>query len=140
MSNKTQIPVYRAEKVGSDGYATGFLMNENTILDYSKYHIDNKNNEISSFTIDPSTLAIHFPDMIDSEGAKIFASLSEDGKGGDRFDAEPAPEEESCMATIIFKNGYRTLYEEWDSTLPLPRLETRELKDIKVTGVDNGNL
>lgn len=32
--------------------------------------------------IDPSTLAIHFPDMIDSEGTKIFASLSEDGKGG----------------------------------------------------------
>ena len=35
--------------------------------------------------IDPSTLAIHFPDMIDSEGTKIFASLSEDGKGGDIF-------------------------------------------------------
>ena len=35
--------------------------------------------------IDSSTLAISFNDMIDSEGTKIFASLSEDGKGGDNF-------------------------------------------------------
>ena len=33
--------------------------------------------------IDKTTLAIHFPDMLDSQGNKIFASLSEDGKGGD---------------------------------------------------------
>lgn len=31
--------------------------------------------------IDTTTLAIHFPDMLDSQGNKIFASLSEDGKG-----------------------------------------------------------
>ena len=35
------------------------------------------------YEIDPTTLAIHFPDMLDSQGNKIFASLSEDGKGGD---------------------------------------------------------
>lgn len=35
--------------------------------------------------IDPTTLAIHFPDMLDSQGNKIFASLSEDGKGGDKI-------------------------------------------------------
>lgn len=29
------------------------------------------------------TLSIHFPDMIDSQGNAIFASLQEDGKGGD---------------------------------------------------------
>lgn len=33
--------------------------------------------------IDISTLSIHFPDMIDSQGNKIFASLQEDGRGGD---------------------------------------------------------
>ena len=33
--------------------------------------------------IDPTTLAIHFPDMLDSQGNKIFASLSASGKGGD---------------------------------------------------------
>ena len=33
--------------------------------------------------IDISTLSIHFPDMMDSQGNKIFASLQEDGRGGD---------------------------------------------------------
>ena len=42
-------------------------------------------NGLDYYEIDPSTLAIHFPDMIDSEGTKIFASLSEDGKGGDKI-------------------------------------------------------
>ena len=37
----------------------------------------------NSYEIDPSTLAINFPDMLDSQGNKIFASLNEDGKGGD---------------------------------------------------------
>ena len=35
------------------------------------------------YEIDPTTLSIHFPDMLDSQGNKIFASLQEDGKGGD---------------------------------------------------------
>ena len=45
----------------------------------------NKNNNIGSgsYPIDETTLAIHFPDMLDSQGNKIFASLQEDGKGGD---------------------------------------------------------
>ena len=29
------------------------------------------------------TLSINFPNMLDSQGNKIFASLQEDGKGGD---------------------------------------------------------
>ena len=32
---------------------------------------------------DESTRSINFEDMKDNEGTKIFASLSEDGKGGD---------------------------------------------------------
>ena len=35
------------------------------------------------YEIDPTTLAIHFENMLDSQGNKIFASLQEDGKGGD---------------------------------------------------------
>lgn len=31
--------------------------------------------------VTPDYLSINFPDMLDSEGNKIFASLSEDGKG-----------------------------------------------------------
>ena len=40
-------------------------------------------------SIDISTLAIHFPNILDKKGNKIFASLQEDGKGGDiLFDME----------------------------------------------------
>ena len=35
--------------------------------------------------IDISTLSIHFPNMLDSQGNKVFTSLSEDGKGGDKI-------------------------------------------------------
>ena len=41
------------------------------------------NNMSNTDMIDITTLSINFPDMLDSEGNKIFASLSEDGKGGD---------------------------------------------------------
>jgi hypothetical protein len=47
--------------------------------DRFNYRIDEENE------IDISTLSIHMPDILDSEGTKIFASLSEDGKGGDTF-------------------------------------------------------
>ena len=38
------------------------------------------------YEIDPTTLSIHFPDMIDSQGNKIFASL--DIKGGSLIEYE----------------------------------------------------
>lgn len=64
--------------------------------------------------IDISTLSIHFPDMLDSQGNKIFASLSEDGKGGDICDLylfknqdKPTRENYTCRyknQKIMFKN------------------------------------
>ena len=74
------IPVYRAKKLDSDKYIQGYLLGmwgEYFISWGETNHVPNK------VQIDPSTLAIHFLDMLDSEGNKIFASLSEDGKGGD---------------------------------------------------------
>ena len=35
------------------------------------------------YEIDPTTLSIHFPDMLDSQGNEIFASLQKNGRGGD---------------------------------------------------------
>ena len=35
------------------------------------------------YEIDPTTISIHFPTILDSQESKIFASLQEDGKGGD---------------------------------------------------------
>ena len=88
---KTQIPIYRAKKIDSGEYVIGWLANPTPSLFYIFYNhcgYLNVNNEVciqenERAEIDPSTLAIHFPDMLDSEGTKIFASLSEDGRGGD---------------------------------------------------------
>jgi len=96
------IPIYRAKKIDSDEYVEGlYLKVGHEWLDNEYYHFiapedvsfyerDIANggsiislNKSAMHVIDQSTLAIHFPDMIDSEGNKIFASLSEDGKGGD---------------------------------------------------------
>ncbi len=79
------IPIYRAKKIGSDKYEIGFLLNNMIVTAYEQ---EVKRDgiywkSITTSKIDPATLAIHFPDMLDSQGNKIFASLSEDGKGGD---------------------------------------------------------
>lgn len=86
------IPIYRAKKIDSDEYIDGYYI-------YSEY--ENKHFIVQDlvksinhactggyslahwFEADPTTLAIHFPNMLDCQGNKIFASLSKDGKGGD---------------------------------------------------------
>ena len=78
------IPIFRAFSETFDKYILGV-----PYFSDGRYYmlVDdcNKNNNIGSgsYPIDETTLAIHFPDMIDSQGNKIFASLQEDGKGGD---------------------------------------------------------
>ena len=79
------IPLYRAKKIDSDKYIQGYLLGmwgEYFISWGETNHVPNK------VQIDPTTLAIHFKDMVDSEGNKIFASLSKEGKGGDIVELE----------------------------------------------------
>ena len=79
------IPIFRAKKIDSDDYVKGYLLDKNTILTTAYYYVQGMPPEVEEYfnKIEPTTLAIHFPDMLDSGGNKIFASLSEDGKGGD---------------------------------------------------------
>ncbi len=70
------IPIYRAKRIDSNEYVEGFLTKCRV-----SYFIESGSSHCDE--IDTTTLSIHFPDMLDSEGKKIFASLSEDGKGGD---------------------------------------------------------
>ena len=84
------IPIYRAKKIGSDGYVIGYYSPAYDIHHYiiTNLGVDTKVNVVYQMStdihkIDPTTLAIHFSDMIDNQGNKIFASLQEDGKGGD---------------------------------------------------------
>jgi len=92
-----QIPIYRAKKIDSEEWVEGELTTyyefrkvdrvrllNNRIKVYAireemedKYYCDYRTR-----AIDPSTLAIHFPDMLDKNDKKIWASLNESGIGG----------------------------------------------------------
>ena len=77
---RTNIPIFRAKKIDSDEYVMGWYSSPIIIEGKTYLSITNKDGE---YRIDPTTLSIHFPNMLDSQGNEIFASLQEDGKGGD---------------------------------------------------------
>ena len=78
------LPIFRAFSETFDKYILGV-----PYFSDGRYYmlVDdcNKNNNIGSgsYPIDETTLAIHFPDMLDSQGNEIFASLQKNGRGGD---------------------------------------------------------
>ena len=74
------VPIYRAKKIDSDEYLIGYLKFDRKHIHYSINPIDEDN---TWHKIEENTLAIHFEDMIDSQGNNIFISLQEFGKGGD---------------------------------------------------------
>ena len=75
------IPIYRAKKIDTDEW----------IISGSIRYINNRISLLSPIGWIPcaeTTLSIHFPNMLDKNGKKIFASLSEDGIGGDELEVE----------------------------------------------------
>ena len=89
--NNLNIPIYRAKKIDSDEYVIGNLIEDEGVFYIIKNPVVTHFNGLQQLTgeceyldrVDPTILAINLPDMLDSKGNKIFASLSEDGKGGD---------------------------------------------------------
>lgn len=82
---KTQMPLFRAKKIDSDEYVFGSYFKDksiHSIITHSKTDYADKAFYVNAVQINETTIAIHFPDMLDSEGTRIFASLSEDGRGG----------------------------------------------------------
>jgi len=128
MELKMNIPIYRAKKICRDDYAEGYLLESSVII--SKKNIAKDVflpiivDEID--IIDTSTLAIHFQDMIDSEGNKIFASLNEDGKGGDIVSDKSGNE-----FSVLFKNNLLCFVDLMDSFLEVEY----ETKWCKVMGI-----
>ena len=136
----TNIPIHRAEttvqnfkeeteslkKINGIWYAIGF---------YSPIFFMCMGNERGhyihgedgyQYDIKLSTLAIHHKDMIDSEGAKIFASLSEDSKGGDTIVSEQGHE-----FVYKYRNNKFVLWNE-----QLGHYDMSETKNyFKVTGI-----
>ena len=133
------IPIFRAKKIDSDEYVTGFLVIEkennkyftttNSTLIYNK-SVDTELRTIFNVEIDPSTLAIHFPDMIDSQGNKIFASLSEDGRGGDIM---IFCEVEQITGTAIYEKA--SIFVNGGCSEYLSEILQRKDKDYKIIGI-----
>lgn len=110
--NNLNIPICRAKKIDSDEYVEGYYFRDENLIPKEEHRMQvtklNPNIQIGAYgshkheylAIDPTTLAIHFPDMLDSQGNKIFASLSEDGKGGDIITYD-----EDVRIIGIYKNG-----------------------------------
>lgn len=99
----TNIPIYRARRSDSDEWVDGYLTSENTIQRKGSYYLTD------TFEIDQNTLSIHFPSMIDKNGKKIFASLSEDGVGGDKIYAQTS-DSIGNMSNDVFRDTICTLH------------------------------
>lgn len=127
-----KIPIYRAKKIDSDEYVIGWYSSPIIIEGKLYLSITNQDGE---HRIDTTTLSIHFPDMMDSQGNKIFASLQEDGKGGDicefkdwdRYYEDEFLNKGICLyenLKIVFTNRYKIMMED---------LEFKY--DVKVIGI-----
>jgi len=75
------IPIYRAKKIDSDEWVEGYYFFTKAYGTHKIYPVGKDYKEIKIY---PNTLSIHFPNMLDKNGKKIFASLSKDGVGGDK--------------------------------------------------------
>lgn len=86
---KLNLPIYRARKIASSEYIIG-----NYIFDGVRHFILTDKGNLVQTQIDPTTLAIHFYNMVvkDSDrlimsnlrkDLRLFASLDKMGKGGD---------------------------------------------------------
>ena len=116
------LPIFRAKKLDSDECVEGWYSDtlflcmgdiQGHYISYKKINVVGREITLQE-SIDPTTISIHFPDMLDSKGNKIFASLQEDGKGGDICDLylfknqdKPTRENYTCRyknQKIMFKN------------------------------------
>jgi hypothetical protein len=77
--------LFRAKEKNTDNYIIGYEYYNHIEDEYYITHYISGNN----YKVDKSTRSINFESMTDIKGDKIFASLQEDGKGGDiLFDME----------------------------------------------------
>ena len=95
MTNNVQIPTYRAENIYHRELVEGWLSYDPIddsywiIKDWRKGGCRDYDDFMNyQDKIDPSTLAIHFPDMLDKDGEKIWAALNADGVGGSSITIE----------------------------------------------------
>lgn len=145
MEAQINIPIYRALKLGTkDEYVEGqpiqFCGNTYLITRIDDIRLSDSSLHTRFTEIDPSTLAIHIDGMIDSEGTKIFASLSEDGEGGDKLHKIGVGfyKEIDEVGVAIIKNG--NCYIKYNKDKELLSLQVfhnaqKAISILKVTGI-----
>lgn len=80
IKEQLDLPIYRGKSIKTKQYVEGYLKTC-TDTGANVYWIQTK--DWIDYQIDPETLSISFPNIMDSENTRIFASLSYSGKGGD---------------------------------------------------------
>ena len=128
------IPIYRAKKIDSDEWVEGYYDSINNKIVRKGLHTLTE-----SYYIDPSTLAIHFPTMIDKNGKKIFASLNMNyGVGGDNvyamYEWEIGEDKWYGNGTIKFYNGSVMFFHETSTDFGL----LTGLDELEVIGIHKG--
>ena len=73
--------LFRAKEKNSNNYVIGYEYYNHVEDEYYITHYVSGSN----YKVDRTTRSINIEDMLDSQRNKIFASLQEDGKGGDKF-------------------------------------------------------
>ena len=78
------IPIFRAKRLYSDEYVFGVPRQDSKgMFEMIINVVEDGIPGVIQRYIEVDTISIHFPDMLDSQSNKIFASLQKDGKGGD---------------------------------------------------------
>ena len=107
------LPIFRAKSnEQKNTYVEGLLMGVDEELNLCT--IRTKDDYIGGEICYIHTLSINFPDMLDSQGNKIFASLSEDGKGGDIMkddDYYGSAKYINCEFVVEYENCYDNISE-----------------------------
>lgn len=121
--------LFRAKDKNINNYVIGYEYYNHIEDEYYITHYASGNN----YKIDRSTRSINFEDMLDSQGNKIFASLQEDGKGGDICRIES--EMENYVAEFT-KEGLK-FYEYLDNgkIVNSSYYKVFSIRDIKVIGI-----
>ena len=85
------IPIYRAKRKDNGEWIEGYLKLSNMGVTGREVVCIQEIEFWTEYEIDPETLAIHFSDMLDKNGERIFASLNESGVGGSIITASRYP-------------------------------------------------
>jgi hypothetical protein len=123
---KTQIPVYRVKTLDGE-WIEGLITWDSEFGCERIIQREKAGTSIHSF--DPETLAIHFPDMNDKNGERIFAALNDSGVGGSVVIYSDVLSNVKYKDTIIYACSSDRMF---------PIYEYIEIAECKVTGIYEG--